>query len=229
MKTCTMRRVAGFALLAFMCAPAFAHKPVAVGSLESSPQAPISLFDIQVSQVLYFEPSVEYPRLWMRFTANAGEVLSVQPGVPLIDGLGSVRPAFAVLGPGLPAIDLPFETPDGLGGIPFSTSGVVQPEEFDEPFTGTSSWQFPTEDILLPETGEYLLVAYVPGDAVAKFWIAVGEREEFGLGDILTLPTITLQVRAFHEVFPIGGIGLLAPLVALLALLGTILAKWSAL
>lgn len=226
-----MRRVCNFRWavvgVTLLCAPALAHKPVAVGTLESGPDEPIALFDIGVSQVLYFEPSETYPRVWASFSAGAGAVLKVQPGVPVIEGLEEVRPAFAVLGPGLPEIALPFDVPEGLGGAAFNTADTV-PTVFDEPFTGTRSWQFPVREITLPEAGEYLLVAYVPGGGPDKFWVAVGEREEFTLADILTLPSITLQVRAFHEVFPIGGIGLVVPLLLLLGGLLALLSKFSA-
>lgn len=219
------RLLATLAVIATACTPALAHKPVAVGALESSADEPIALFDIGVSQVLYYEPTEALPEIWMGFHGEAGQELFVQPGVPQIPGLEGVRPSFALLSTAIPgAPEVPFPVPAGFGGLVFRTEGT-EPEPFDEPFTGTQDWQFPAERITLPATGDYLLVAYLPGGALDKFWIAVGEEEAFALADILSLPKITLQVRAFHEIFPIGGIGLLAPLFALAALIGAILAK----
>lgn len=211
--------------LAAVCTPAHAHKPVAVGTLESSADSPIALFDINVSQVLYYEPTAGRPAIWMGFHGEAGQELFVQPGVPQIPGLEGVRPAYALLSTAIPdEVSLPFDVPKGYGGRVFGTEGTA-PEPFDEPFTGTKDWQFPANRISLPATGNYLLVAYLPDSGLDKFWIAVGEEEAFTLADILNLPRITVQVRAFHEIGPIGGIGILAPLIALFALIATFFAK----
>ena len=198
--------------------PAAAHKPVAVGQLESSAADPIALFDIEVSQVLYYEPTAPRPEVWTRFSGAAGQELYVQLGVPRIAGLESVRPAFVLLWRDEEAeeVSLPVTVPDGFTGVEYTTAGK-EANAFDEPFTGTKDWQFPAERIALPVSGEYLLAAYVPGGGLEKFWIAVGEEEAFTAADIVGLPGITVQVRLFHEVFPIGGIALLAPLLALVA------------
>ena len=203
---------------------AFAHKPLAVGALDTSPEKPLALFDINISQVVYYEPTVARPRVWTKFHAEAGQVLMVQPGIPQLAGHEDVRPAFAVLGPGLPEVELPFQVPTGIGGTVYTTEGDTT-IAFDEPFTGTKDWQLAARNITLPVTGDYYLVGYLPNAGLDKFWIAVGEDESFSFADIVGLPGITIQVRQFHDVFPLGGIALLLPMGIALSLLAALVAK----
>jgi len=49
-------------------------------------------------------------------------------------------------------------------------------------------------------------VGYLPGEVEGKFWLAIGTAEQFGLSDILSLPRVLFDVRAFHEAGPAGGL-----------------------
>jgi hypothetical protein len=186
--------------------PAFAHRPVTVNDRPSGPANAYALGDIAVSQVAYHVASPAAPQLWLRFSGDAGDNLYFGLGVPVIAGLESLRPEAVLLGPGLPPLEgLPFAVPDGFGGLRFRTAEVQSPEIFYEPFTGTSSWQFPEWEYVLPATGEYYLVTYLPHQDSGKFWTVVGREESFGIQDLFTLPPILLEVRAFHELPPLGG------------------------
>lgn len=213
--------------LACMAGAAHAHKPLAVGALDTSPAQPLQLLDIAVSQVVYYIPTANRPEVWTRFHAEAGQQATIQLGIPRIPGKEGVRPAFAVLGPGLPAVDLPFDAPEEIGGVIFTSDGDT-PQAFDEPFTGTKDYQFAAHTITLPQSGDYYLVGYLPSGALDKFWLVLGEEETFSLSDYLSLPAITYQVRQYHEVFPIGGLALLAPLGILAGLLLALIARFAA-
>jgi len=185
--------------------PALAHKPVVIDGGPTTAETAHEIADIDLSQVGYHEATTAAPEMWFTFEATAGEPLFFQLGVPEIARYEGLRPAAVLLGPGLPEVGVPFQVPEGYGGTVYGTAGV-EPVVFDEEFTGTISWQFPAVETPLPVSGRYYLVGYLPGGAEGKFWMAIGKREQFGLSDILTLPSVLFQVRAFHEVGPVGGI-----------------------
>ena len=207
--------------IALSCFDAEAHKPVVINGGPTDYTTAHEVPDPEVSYVGYHEGTMEAPELWFTFEAQQGTPLYMQLGVPKIDRFETLRPVMVLLGPGLPALDVPFDIPEGYGGQTFSAVEQA-PVIFEEEFTGTASWQFPASRLDAPETGRYYLVGYIPGGDRGKFWIALGEEEVFGLVDIITLPRTLVQVRLFHEIFPIGGILGWALLLILLVLSGLI-------
>ncbi len=186
-------------------APARAHKPIFSDGSAVDAEHAITIDDISISYVAYHEVTAETAQLWLTFEAEAGQTLWAQLGVPYMDRLQGYRPTLVLLGPGLPEIDLPISVPDGLGGVVLRTDQIEEPELFHEPFTGTDSWILGAIEETAPQTGRYYFVAYVSDGQPGKLWVAPGRKEDFGLGDILTLPAVIQKVRAFHEVK--GGIG----------------------
>ena len=178
---------------------ALAHQPTISDGTATSSESALFLEDIDLSRVVYHEATADAQQLWIEFEIAEPQSVFVSLGVPVIDRLAEYRPAFVVLGPGLPAVELPFDVPDGLGGLLFTTDGVPDPVVFDEPFSRTSSWILCEEDIELPEAGTYFIVAFAPSGEEGKLWIAPGDREEFSLADIPELNQILPEVQAFHE------------------------------
>lgn len=216
-----------FLLLALACAPAAAHKPVIVDGGPSSFENPYVLDDPEVSQVGYHEARDGARELWFAFDLRAGDSVLLEAGVPFIERFAMLRPGIAFIGPGLPQVQTPFPIPEGYGGFVFRYDDAA-PDLFDEAFTGTLSWIWPRERPAAAESGVHYAVGFLPSGEDGKFWIAVGEREEFGFSDILRLPRIVLQVRAFHEVSPFGGlifIGLGAILLLVLIIAGALFAR----
>jgi len=203
----TRRAWIGAFSAAIVVSPAvWAHRLIPNDGTHVNADAAIRLSDINVSQVAYQEIAAYSPQLWLTFTAEADNELYLQLGVPQLERLKTFRPAYAILGPGLPTVTAPFPIPEGYGGWIFTTDGVADPETFHEPFTGTDSWTFPATDVVLPYGGRYYVVAYSPSDDTGKLWVAVGKTEEFTVLDILQLPQVIFSVRQFHEVCPIGGV-----------------------
>ena len=202
---------------------AYAHRYIENNGSHTSAAKALPIGDIDLSQVVYHTVTNDTGQIWLSFEAESGVQAKIQLGVPFIERYVDYRPAFALLGPGLPPVEaLPFTVPEGYGGVVYTTDAVESPVVFNEEFTGTKSWQFDMQTIELPETGLYYIVGFVPSEESGKFWIAPGTREEFGLADILTLPRVIYKVRTFHEVFPWGGIlgwAYLGLIVILLALL----------
>jgi len=153
-----------------------------------------------VSQVAHVELSEAVTTFWLTVELASLGRLNLSLGVPVIDRLGSLRPALVVVGPGLPEVDAGFPIPAGLGARVLKTDNVTAPERFHEPFTGTDSWTLGEWSVDLPEAGRYDVVAYVPSGGAGKLWVALGEREAFGAADILMLPETVRAVRRFHEV-----------------------------
>ena len=196
-----IRRFCVVGALGVLCfgLPVAAHKPVSIGGTHPTFDRALWMEDTDVSQVAYSELTETDRALWLAFEADVGTRLDLSLGVPVIDRLAGYRPGLAVLGPGLPPIELPLEAPPDVGGVAFDTAGT-EPRFFHEPFTGTDSWILLEEAVDLPESGTYYVVAWPPGETVGKLWVAIGLREQFGLRDVLSLPTVVRDVRAFHEV-----------------------------
>ena len=182
------------------CPSLWAHKPLSSEGTYSSAAAALIVEEIDISQVIYYELTSENPQLWLTFETEPEVDLYISLGIPVIVRLKDFRPTLAVLGPGLPEIALPFETPEGVGGLTFETGGVGEPEAFYEPFTGTDSWVLLEDMVVLPGSGQHYVVAYSPSSESGKLWVAIGQREAFGLRDVIELPATIAKVRAFHEI-----------------------------
>ena len=217
-------RTLGIALVVLMGASsAVAHNPIVINGGPTNADTANVIEDISLSQVGYHEATAASPTMWFQLEGQVEQTLSVELGVPYINRYAGLRPAAVLLGPGLPPLDLPFDVPDGLGGIVFTSEGLA-PEVFDEEFTGTISWIWPAQEYVFETAGTYYLVGYIPSGEDGKFWVAVGKTEAFGLSDIIRLPQVLSSVRSFHEIGPFGGIlfwimiAIIGLLVALLGL-----------
>ncbi len=184
----------------------WAHNPVVIDGGPTDASSAHKIADISASRVAYHHAMPGQPFLWMTFDGAPGQKLEFQMGVPKIDRYANVRPATALLGPGLPpAPELPFSVPEGMGAVLFATDGQ-EPTVFNEEFTGTVDWMFREESLTLPQAGQYFMVSYLPSGDEGKFWVAPGKAEVFGLWDLIRMPVIVIEARIFHEVFPWGGI-----------------------
>ncbi len=187
----------GFLLLATISVAG--HKPLTIGGTYGSPETALEVEEIDTSQVAYVHLTPEIHQLWLTFELDVPSTLALSLGIPVLERTRDDRPWVAVLGPGLPSMDLPIELPAIEGGVALQGRPPAAPLRFDEPITGTSSWITVDAEITLPGSGRYYVVAWAPPDEADKLWIAVGDRERYGLGDVLSLPSIVAEVRRFHE------------------------------
>jgi hypothetical protein len=102
------------------------------------------------------------------------------------------------LGPGFPELPLSFADPVSTGKL-FAPDS--QPVVFHEPVTGTDSWWIVREELRLPASGEYFLVAFSQEELPVnpKVWLSIGYLERFSLGDIFSIFRWRRIVRRFHE------------------------------
>jgi len=184
--------------LLLLLSVAQAHQPSYGGDWSTSDTA-FQVDDPSISIVVYKTTTCEQPHLWLTFEAQAGEDVWVQLGLPVIDRLEDYRPAMAVLGPDLPELDpatVPFEIPEGLGGVIYPSE---EPGEFYEPFTQTSSWILAEDWLTMPSSGTSYLVAWDPGNQTGKLWLAMGVVEDFSNVDWSEAADWGEQVNNFHE------------------------------
>lgn len=197
-------------ILAFAIAsasPASAHKPSFSNGQYGSPDRAYPVQNIDHSIVVYHEITCNDRQLWLRFSAaEPGKGLFVQLGVPKIDRLERYRPTLAVVAPGLPPPQgqLPFAIPAGMG---VEVLNAEMARVFSEPFTGTDSWVVVERTLSLPSAGSGYVVAWDPEARPGKLWVAVGEKETFGLADLFRFAGWRASARDFHELggAPAGG------------------------
>jgi hypothetical protein len=186
--------------LVLICSPSNAHRPIFSELAATGPDTAVPIAQPEVSQVIYREITDKARQVWLALDAKAGFELFIQIGVPVLDRLKSFRPAVLVIGPGLPETPLPIPVPTGAGGRTFPTDEVKQPRFFHEHFTGTDSWILRSETVVLPRSGRYYVVAYVPSGQTGKLWLSVGKKEVFGSADLAAFAEWKKRIRAFHEV-----------------------------
>jgi len=117
--------------------------------------------------------------VWLTFRAVKGESLYFQVGTPKTDKYKELKPAVAIVGPGLPKTsNLPFEIPHDMGAFLFESTDP--PQAFYESVTDTNSWIHITKTIAVPKTGKYYLVGYfAPNGQVGNLFITVRKPERF--------------------------------------------------
>jgi hypothetical protein len=179
--------------------PLYAHRPVLTEDAATNPDTAIPLTEPHISQVVYREITEKTPQIWLTFEVPENFELYIQVGVPVIDRLEKFRPAMAVVGPGLPGEEVPFDIPESTGTRVFTTNEVAKPRFFNEHFTGTQSWILRSETISLKKPGRYYLVAYSPDKKKGKLWLSIGKQESFTAEDWKHFPTWRKLIREFHE------------------------------
>lgn len=185
-----------------MASVALAHKPTFSDGAFSSQENAYEVADPDVSIVVYHAVTCDTPQLWMTLDTSVQAPTYLQLGVPVIDRLADYRPSVAMLAPGLPPLDrdaVPFEIPEGMGGVVFDTDEVDQPGDFFEPFTQTSSWILVETYVEVDTDGEAYIIAWDRGEQTGKLWVATGETEQFTSDDWSSFPVWLEKVQAFHE------------------------------
>lgn len=195
-KTCIISIV----LSIIFCNISQAHRPIFSEKAATDPNTAVLIKQPAISQVIYREITEESKQVWLVFDANEGFELFIQIGVPVLERLKKFRPAMLVAGPGLPEGNVQFELSKGAGSKQFTTDSVNDPIFFHEHFTGTDSWILRSETLMLPRSGRYYVVAYVPSRHNGKLWLSVGKKEAFGLAEWAKFGEWKKRIRKFHEV-----------------------------
>lgn len=187
-------------LTMILCRMAQAHRPVFSEKAATDPNTAVLITQPNISQVIYREITEDTKQVWLAFDANKGFTLFLQIGVPVLERLREFRPSILVMGPGLPENILEAYLPKDMGAKYFPTDSIKKPRFFHEHFTGTDSWILRSETLVLPRSGRYYVVAYVPSGEKGKLWLSVGKKEAFGLAEWAKFGEWKKRIRKFHEI-----------------------------
>ena len=187
-------------LIMVLCRMAHAHRPVFSERSATDPNTAVLINKPNISQVIYREITEDVKQVWLAFDAKEGFKLFLQIGIPVLERLRDFRPAILVIGPGLPENHLEIGLPRDMGATCFPTDSVKEPKFFHEHFTGTDSWILRSENLILPKSGRYYVVAYVPSKQKGKLWLSIGRKEVFGLKEWAQFGKWKKRIRKFHEV-----------------------------
>lgn len=204
-KSALYRGAAATALAALLTATAAGHVPVLSDGTAVDPNTALEFANIQISRTIYHEITPSAPEVWIAFSVGDPQEVKMRFSVPQIERLADYRPAFALLGPGLPEADpnrLPFDVPEGLGVRTYTFGGVDNPEEFYEPFSATTAWTLYNGYVTLPTAGRYYLVGYHPEQKRGKLLMALAIAEEWSDEELAELPENIERVREFFELPP---------------------------
>lgn len=178
-----------------------AHKPLQIGGVAQghTRQTAQLIAEPDVSWVLYLERRQPDQVDFFRFLAYKGSVIPIQLGVPRQAELEHFRPMAVLMGPGLPAATLPsgLELGPGEGAVVLRFD-QEPPPTFFEPFTRTTSWVTAEYRTPLPSSGLYYVAVIDPSGELGKYFLAIGQREAFGLNDLLAMPEVIRKVRRFY-------------------------------
>lgn len=123
--------------------------------------------------------------------------------VPMANGYyEDFLPWYALVGPGLPVLDqsVPFEVPDGYGGIIMENVLPGMPREtFFEPFGGKSYYKGPILDKNISRPGTYHLYCWDPYEMGGDYVLVIGKGEFFGPIDIIRGLINTVIIRQDNE------------------------------
>jgi hypothetical protein len=180
-----------------LSAPALAHQPF-FEEEDIAPDSPWEIHDPTVSTAVYatLESSTDID--YFTFEGEAGQSILLQMTIPQIEGQEEFAPTMALMGPGLPAVELPsqVETPADQGAVLLSPPPGPA-TTFFEPFSRTSYWERQESRVTLPANARYVVAVWHDSGEVGRYVFVVGDKEELG-GDL----TFPIKMRSYWT--PVG-------------------------
>lgn len=181
-----------------------AHVPFMANDRHTTMESALIIENITTSKVVYQIIKSSAFESWIQFEGQVGDILYIQLGIPYIQELENYRPSIAILPPSRFPKSVDPDVIQEESVYVFNSTGITNPEIFHERFTNTSSWILLEQTVNLTESGTYFIVSFSPNNESGKLWVAVGKEEKFSTSDIAKLPSLTIEVRKFHETDPIG-------------------------
>ncbi|MFN8499467.1 MAG: hypothetical protein U0641_16580 [Anaerolineae bacterium] len=178
--------------------PASAHQPF----FEDTPfgaDNPFVVRDPSVSTAVYATLDRPTDTDYYVFEGAAGDSILLEMTIPQIVGQDDFAPTLALIGPGLPAAELPsgIAQPDAAAGAVILPPPTGAPRPFFEPFSRTSYWRRQTERVVLPASGRYTVAVWDPAGQVGRYVFVIGDREIPG-GDL----AFPLKMRRYWTPLP---------------------------
>lgn len=173
----------GLLLAGMLVSSALAHQPY-FEEKDIEAGDPWVIDDPSISTALYATLESRGDVDYFSFEGLAREVILLELTIPQIDGHENFAPSMALMGSGLPDVDLPEQVtvPEGAGVL------VIGPPPgpattFYEPFSRTSYWERQEQRVTLPEGGQYVVAVWHPDGEVGRYTFVIGEKEKLG-GDL---------------------------------------------
>jgi len=176
--------------------PGAAHKPLFDEPDSTSFEDAQHIRDPQVSYAIYANLSAPDDIDFYALDVRRPMPLYAGLLVPCRRGYRDFYPAYAIVGPGLPApdCDLPFALPDGHGALVVIPAPVKPRPTFYEPFTSTRYYEgIPETEQRVETRGTYYLVIWHPTGETGGYTAVVGREEKWQAKDIF--PTLKAVER----------------------------------
>jgi hypothetical protein len=181
MKKRTMYYISTIVLL-FLLDLALAHQPF-FEDKEFDWDKPRHIKDPTVSTAIYATLETADDVDYYSFNGSSGQSILLCITIPQIIGQENFAPTMALMGKGLPLVDLPkkVKKPEDFGAL------ILHPPTnataFFEPFSRTSYWTRQEQYEKLPANGSYLVAVWDDKGQVGRYVFVIGDREIPG-GDI---------------------------------------------
>ena len=181
---------------------ALAHKPIFVEAMSNVARENAAKISAPtISWAIYGQLSQIGEVNYYTFEGARSARVKIDVSVPRIDSERDFGVAVALIGTGLPenAAGAFLALNAGEGAI-IAPDLLRDPSRiFNEPFTQTSYWTRQTLAAQLPNDGTYTLAVWNPRGQTGKYVLAIGEREEFGIADLLDFPRTWVKVHSFFR------------------------------
>jgi len=177
---------------------AYAHRPMFAKGNNSYDTA-YDVEDYELSIAIYGSLT-QGTRNYYEIDGKAGDKLFCQLLVPKNESIENFTPSLAIIGPGLPKTQEkpPMELPEGYG---FVMIDFEKTKDFFEPFTQTSYIMGKEVRVELPRTAKYFIEVHNNNSQGGRYALAVGEREEWGIREIIKFPIYWLRVRLWYSIW----------------------------
>ncbi len=162
--------------------PALAHQPFFEDN-EFTSDKPAQIRDATISTAMYATLGSPNNVDYYIFNGSMGQSILLSITIPQITGQENFAPTMALMGPGLPAADLP-----GKVARPKDSGVLILPSPanataFFEPFSRTSYWTRQEQYVSLPGNGSYSVAIWDDNGQVGRYVFVIGDREIPG-GDL---------------------------------------------
>lgn len=178
--------------------PAWAHQPF-FEDKDIVANAPWKISDPTVSTVVYATLDSQQDVDYFTFDGKAGERILLEITIPQITGQETFAPSMALIGPGLPAANLPVRVARAAGVGALEIPAAQGPaRSFYEPFSRTSYWERQSQRVTLPQSGRYVVAVWRDQGQVGRYGFVIGDKEQLG-GELIGLGK---KLRAYWTPVP---------------------------
>ncbi len=190
MKRCFIPLLLAIWLIGFLV-PALAHQPF-FEDKEFTADNPGHIKDPTISTAMYATLETPTNVDYYTFNGSIGQSILLSITIPQISGQENFTPTMALMGPGLPPVDLPKRVikPQDFGSLILPSPANATP--FFEPFSRTSYLTRQEQYVKLLTNGSYLVAVWDDNGKAGRYVFVIGDREIPG-GD----PAFPLKMKNY--------------------------------